>query len=131
MGVDGYIFDAVSKECFYFDRLTNLYSHLEHDTPERDVFDRMREKAAGHGDIYVSSDEVVMAMDLAIVGWGTDYHGLWCQAVRHFALERPDGKFFVVTDHDEPPSWHYIDRNVPGAGGPYREVERGMFPPIE
>jgi hypothetical protein len=44
---------------------------------------------------------------------------VWCRIVRQFAANRPQGCFFVFTDHDDPSCHDVIRGSVP----PYAQVE--------
>lgn len=105
MGIDAFMFDAVSKECVYFDRVRNLRSVLD----DPDAFECLRVHLRGEEPRAKSADVVRLAEACAAsrledeVGeesWRQANRAHWANKVRDFALARPDGRFFVHTDHD-------------------------------
>lgn len=127
MGVDTFIFDERSKECFYFDRNLNFFAHAVH--PEYDPtyghvmnqgnFDR------DENERFTSSD-VAHCCDVNIEYWETggerEHHRAeWNKSIKRFVTERPHGAFFFRNDHQDPSS-HDIRKGR--TGGPlYAEIE--------
>lgn len=108
MGVDGFIFDAESKQCLDFDRLSNLQRGVW-GSPEKiqDIYGKLTSFTPPAGAVTVSSAEVVELMNATIAAWDREpedqrYHGNWCRSVKEFAQMRPTGRFFVLTDHSYP-----------------------------
>jgi hypothetical protein len=116
MGVDTYIFDEVSKECFYFDRNYNWFTFEPDNKRAYDVMNRASLKE------HVTSEDVILVCDINIEFWskdGCDKHRVyWNERIKEFASERPDGSFFFVNDHMEPDSHSFTKKY----GGEYTEI---------
>jgi len=126
MGVDGFIFDAESKQCLDFDRLSNLRrgAYAGNDRHD-DLLEKLTSYADPPGSVTITSAEVVELMDVAIAAWDQEpadqrYHGNWCTLVKIFASMRPNGRFFVLTDHSDPDCNDQLTRY---GRGEYDEVE--------
>ncbi len=114
MGVDAVIFDRKSKDCLYFDRLTNLYSYCD---DNYGLLDSLQRKGAS-----VPSAEVVRGMNAALANLErADRSNSWTKAIRDFAQQRPHGEFFVVSDHDDPPFYDFLVE-YGGAYTPVKEI---------
>lgn len=110
MSVDGFIFDKISLECLYFDRLSNLNAfRFDPAGVLQGIFSRLKQSAERKAPATVTSAEVARLMEASMAAWEADEgrtnHWYWCAKVHNFASRRPNGAFFVVTDHDEPDSW--------------------------
>lgn len=138
MGIDAYIFDAVSKECLYIDKekfLREGFSEWKKKVLDdleaimlSSIFARLKDPVYYHSaglaaDIpaaaKVTSAEVIQLAD-SNPEWG------YMAAIRHFALERPDGRFFVISDHDDPNCHEFIKDDHRGQerpGAEYVEVK--------
>jgi hypothetical protein len=125
MGVDSYIFDEVSKDCFYFDRRHNfiLYGMMD-DSHYDSVLDSIYNMEHGRA----TSEEIVYMCDFNInyykyspeVDERDRRRAGWNENIKKFALARPDGSFFTQSDHDSPESWEVRDK------GNYREVRYNL-----
>jgi hypothetical protein len=136
MGVDSFIFDEVSKTCFYFDRKYNFILGSD-DARHDDIVDRMDGTERGRA----TSEEVMYACDSNIAYWKnegdeSDKHRIaWNESIKRFAQERPNGSFFTASDHDCPDS-HDIRRRdkykevcfeCPKCGGPIEDYHNSGF----
>lgn len=127
MGVDTYIFDEHSKECFYFDRNYNWFTFEDDDERAYDVMSRASLKQ------HVTSAEVARVCDINIAFWSKDdvdkHRVYWNECIKRFVTERPLGSFFFVNDHQSPPSWFVRDGcddfGKPNGQPVYREIEYG------
>lgn len=118
MGVDTYIFDTVSKECFYFDRNYNWFTYLE---SVEEIQDRASESDETKT---LTAEEVIKVCGANIDYWNNEtnetYRAKWNWHILIFVADRPNGKFFFRNDHQSPPSWDYLEQYL-GTGG-YKEV---------
>lgn len=112
MGVDGYFFDVVSRECIYYDRELNLYDKLETDGGW-DIFRRLRGEVEDYSTdpdnwACVGAAEAHLFLDELLAEYAKDpedRHVWAAQVVKAFVQARPEGRFFIRNDHQEPPSW--------------------------
>ncbi len=107
MGIDACIFDADSKEYLYFDRVRNLAAgsyFSEGYSPTEFAWDLMRGSSPSQNPL--SKDKLLETCSLSSEYWKTQEDGAsalyWIGRIEEFVQARPGGKFFVVTDHDDP-----------------------------
>jgi hypothetical protein len=126
MGVDAWIFDESSQECFYFDRLWNIRG-WESDVAEAEgLYGRLHgNELPGEPRSTVSAREVLRLMEICIRD--SPNSAYWCEKIKAFVEARPFGRFFVRSDHDSDyaPDLLYREEDIPkyGKTGTFREVE--------
>jgi len=101
MGVDSYIFDEVSKECYYFDRKWNIFT-APTDPRALEILAKLDVDGSR-----ATSEEVVYVCEHNIK-FGEGKPG-WNASVLQFALARPNGRFFSRSDHDREWSGEVIE----------------------
>lgn len=103
MGTDSYIFESLSRECYYFDRKWNLFTMPDDNT----ALDILIALDVGGGN--VTADEVAYVCALNI-NLGLGKAG-WNRAIQRFVEARPKGSFFSRSDHDFPDARDIIERD--------------------
>lgn len=101
MGVDAFLFDSQSKTCIYFDRKYNLYDgDLDIDV-YGPVWDKLRDPLAVLGRGGAEASELLAYIEATTerrISVGDEPNYL--PELKKFTEERPNGLFFVATDHD-------------------------------
>ncbi len=131
MGIDAYIFAERARRCFYFDRQKNLLQGAG-GMPEdlEEIFWRIKSRASGGTPPWISIPPKAGAGDtctkeevLRLVRWNREdrddreedeerrHRRLhWNELIERFVREYPEDRFFVWSDHDDPPSWDIIEK---------------------
>jgi hypothetical protein len=112
MGVDSYMFDENSKECIYFDRRSNIRHWIDGNENEDDRHARLLNRMDTFESKRITSAELIEVCDANIADMKANdepiHHVGWNETVKEFAQARPNGSFFMASDHDEYLSWDII-----------------------
>ena len=117
MGADSVIFEKKSKRYYYFDRHYN-FMHRSDDDRAQELYAKLEQEWNGRvpGEFgTINQAEVIELAKLNIEHWKTQGEDagrvFWNKHIIEFAELHPDGEFFVVSDHHEPPYWDIRDRD--------------------